>query len=101
MLVLKPSLFPLPRLRCLLFLQAAFHSAFNSLQTLLNGFFTWGPRAHSGITPVSRNFTPPSDTKKGNPFPTLGPLPLVLLCLHPGHAAGWVPICGAGRCPAR
>lgn len=43
MLALKPGLFPLPGLRCLLFLQAAFHSGFNSLQTLPNGFFTWGP----------------------------------------------------------
>lgn len=85
MLPLKPGLFPLPRLRCLLFLQAAFHSGFNSLQTLPNGFFTWGPRARS---PLPRNFTPPSDTTKGDPFPTLPPLPLVLLRLHPGHGGG-------------
>lgn len=103
MLALKPGLFPLPRLRCLLFLRAAFHSGFNSLQTLPNGFFTWGPQARSGIAPVSRNFTPPLDTKKGDPFPTLPPLSLGLLCLYPGHkmgwAEGWIPICGAGRCP--
>lgn len=85
MLPLKPGLFPLPRLRCLLFLQAAFHSSFNSLQTLPNGFFTRGPRARS---PLPRDFTPPSDTTKGDPFPTLPPLPSVLLPLHPGHGGG-------------
>lgn len=73
MLALKPGLFPLPRLRCLLFLRAAFHSGFNSLQTLPNGFFTWGPQARSGIAPVSRNFTPPLDTKKRGSFSHTSP----------------------------
>lgn len=73
MLALKPSLFPLPRLCCLLFLQSAFHSGFNSLQTLPNGFFTWGPQhaqAQHEFPEISR--TP--QTQKGDPFPTLSPL---------------------------
>lgn len=73
MLALKPSLFPLPPLCCLLFLQSAFHSGFNSLQTLPNGFFTWGPqhtRAWHQFPEISR--TP--RTQKGDPFPTLSPL---------------------------
>lgn len=59
MLALKPGLFPLPRLRCLLFLQAAFHRGFNSLQTLPNGFFTWGLRAGSGFQKFHAPPTPP------------------------------------------
>lgn len=83
MLALKPSLFPLPLLCCLLFLQSAFHSGFNSLQTLPNGFLTWGPstlRHHTAI----QKFHAPLGHKKGDPFPTLCPLPLgcspALLC---------------------
>lgn len=74
MLALKPSLFPLPPLCRLLFLQSAFHSGFNSLQALPNGFFTRGPqhaRASHQFPEISRA----PRTQKGDPFPTLSPLP--------------------------
>lgn len=67
---LKPGLFPLPVLRCLLFLPSAFHSGFNSPQTLPNGFFTWGSEAAHRLPKISR--TPRA--QKGAPFPTLPPL---------------------------
>lgn len=94
MLALKPGLFPLPRLRCLLFLQAAFHRGFNSLQTLPNGFFTWGLRARSGFQKFHA-FPPTLNTKKGEfLFPHF---PLSPWCT--GWAEGWIPVCGIGGYP--
>lgn len=100
MLALKPSLFPLPPLCCLLFLQSAFHSGFNSLQTLPNGFFTWGPQhawASHQFPEISR--APP--TQKGDPFPTLPPLSpgcsSAQLCTPDtklGGQRGKAPLCG-------
>lgn len=55
MLALKPGLFPLPALRRLLFPHSAFHSGFNSLQTLfLMDFSHGGPPARSGTAPLSK-----------------------------------------------
>lgn len=73
MLALKPGLFPLPPLRCLLFLQSAFHSSFNSLQTLPNGFFTWGPQ-HAQASHQFPEISRTPQTQKGDPFLTLSRL---------------------------
>lgn len=67
MLALKPGLFPLPALRRLLFPRSAFHSGFNSLQTLfLMDFSHGGPQhaqaPHRSPKKISRT---PSDTKRG------------------------------------
>lgn len=73
MLALKPSLFPLPPLCCLLFLQSTLHSGFNSLQTLPNGFFTWGPQ-HAQASHQFPEISRTPQTQEGDPFPTLSPL---------------------------
>lgn len=67
MLALKPGLFPLPALRRLLFPHSAFHSGFNSLQTLfLMDFSHGGPPARSGTTLLSKKkFHAPLGHKKG------------------------------------
>lgn len=96
---LKPGLFPLPVLRCLLFLPSAFHSGFNSPQTLPNGFFTWGSEAAHRLPKISR--TPRA--QKGAPFPTLPPLsatplrPRLRSSLHRRHKSGWVGGSAASR----
>lgn len=75
MLALKPGLFPLPLPCCLLFLQPAFHSGFNSLQTLPNGFLTWGPR-HAQASHCFPEISRTPWTQKGGSFShTLPSLP--------------------------
>lgn len=75
---LKPGLFPLPMLRCLLFLPSAFHSGFNSPQTLPNGFFTWGSEAAHRLPKISR--TPRAQKGVFFLFPHFPPSP------RPPHA---------------
>lgn len=123
MLALKPGLFPLPALRRLLFPHSAFHSGFNSLQTLfLMDFSHGGPPARSGTTPLSKKkFHAPLRHKKGggscsHTSPSLTPCarkaggqhpasPLwgcvPKTCSIPSHQGAWrCPRCPCGRAGA-
>lgn len=103
-LALKPGLFPLPRLRRLLFLQAAFHSGFNSLQTLPNGFFTRGPPSTLRHGTGFQGFHAPLGRKKKggsfshtSPRSLLGAAPLAPRTPN-GVGRGVGAMCGVGRC---
>lgn len=65
-----------------------------------------GPSARLGIAPVSRNFTRPSNTKRGSFSHTSPSLPRLQFCsaLHPRHETRWAegqsPASRAGACGA-
>lgn len=96
---LKPGLFPLPMLCCLLFLPSAFHSGFNSPQTLPNGFFTWGSEAAHRLPKISRTPRAQKGVFSFSHTSLLPPHPLtprLRSFLHRRHKSGWV----GGRDPS-